>query len=229
MPKKQDYIDAYGQATAASSSEPIFNLMKNSLNGTVTTTPAGGMIVKDILLDTQRPGDNTRVVEDALRSVFNDTRKERHPDVMMGKTPIEVKQTTSGFGKIPTDTYGVAQNTTKWYIYLIGDVQRTKQDRFDAWIMRSDHLYAALAPVVATFNQNMITPGPQTAVSSIASEISGMSAKLAQIINDRAQGTRVQLAPKDLSLPSRVGLNRVRFDIKFESLLRKTISEMLED
>jgi hypothetical protein len=188
-----------------------------------------------IYLDTRGTGDNTRVVEDAIRRrVKDDPDRARFPDVVFNVPPfegtvIEVKQTTSGFGKIPTDTYGLANNTAKWYIFLKGRVTRKKRNYFDAWIMRADHLHNAVAPLVATLNVNVITPGSQNSITSIAQEITTMASNLATIIDDRAQGGHMKPPPGSMSLPSRVGLNRVRFDIKFESLLRKTITEMLKD
>jgi hypothetical protein len=189
-----------------------------------------GSFVDNIFLDTRGTGDNTRVVEDALRvKLGDDPNRERYPDVVFGNVTIEVKQTTSGFGKLPTDTYGLTTNPDKWYIFLKGSVSRKKRNPFIAWIMRSDHLHNSVSALVSPPGTNAIIPGSPAAVNDIASEIVTMSQTLASIINDRASGGRGKPAPGDLSIPRRVGLNRVRFDIKFETLLRKTISEILKD
>ena len=227
MPSKNDFIAAFEKATELSSQDKMFGAIVSALSGR-TMREGAGIVVDNIFLNTRGAGDNTRVVEDALRvKMGDDPNRERYRDVVFRDVTIEVKQTTSGFGKLPTDTYGLTTGTDKWYIFLKGPVTRRVKNHFKAWIMRSDHLHSSVSSLTAS--ANAIIPGSPTAVNDIASEIVTMSQALASIINDRASGERGKRAPGTLSIPRRVGLNRVRFDIKFESLLRKTISEILKD
>jgi hypothetical protein len=227
MPSKNDFIAAFEKATELSSQDNMFGEIVKALRG--KTTPEGvGLVVYNISLDTRGTGDNTRVVEDALRvKLGDDPNRERYRDVVFKNVTIEVKQTTSGFGKLPTDTYGLTTGTEKWYIFLKGPVTRRAKNLFKAWIMRSDHLHSSVSSL--NTGVNVIIPGSPTAVNDIASEIVKMSQALASIINARASGDRGKPVRGELSIPRRIGLNRVRFDIKFETLLRKTISEILED
>jgi hypothetical protein len=68
-----------------------------------------------------------------------------------------------------------------------------------------------------------------TALKEIEDQIHSIAADLAQSVLKRSKDIGRTSEDPSMSLKRPVMANRVRFEIKFESLLRKTISEILKD
>ncbi len=241
MPTATQFFEAFRQAAKNSSTEPLFQDMLGALGGTLSDD--GKSI--EATLDTSGRGSDSRVVEDAVRKKFNDDlKRSRYPDAYFQGVPIEVKHTTSGFGKIPTDSYGLVDTDKKWYLYVKGDVNRTERDEFTILLMRSDHLYTEVLTLLNPSGSSQrqlfrvppgnINPTSQDALKDISDEIDKIKSSLSAAILRRAKGDAEKPGKSSgeetsMSLLKGVGLNRVRFDIKFESLLKQTILEILRD
>lgn len=233
MPSTRDFALAFERATARSSNYDEFGSMIRSLGG----EPSAGAKTVSIKLNTNKRGSDSRVVEDAVREKFNDDLKRiRQPDAMFGKIPVEVKHTTSGFGKLPTDSYGLTRTTEKWYLFVKGSVDRVQDEPFTAFLMRSDELYNEIVLLIRGTNQvplfndlESIDPASGNALREIEKEIDDIKGSLSLAILKKAKG---EIRGKDdgsMSITKRVGLNRVRFDIKFESKLREIIAGYIND
>ena len=233
MPSAREFALAFERATARSSNYDEFGSMIRSLGG----EPNAGAKTVSIKLNTNKRGSDSRVVEDAVREKFNDDLKRiRQPDAMFGKIPVEVKHTTSGFGKLPTDSYGLTRTTEKWYLFVKGSVDRVQDEPFTAFLMRSDELYNEILLLVRGTNQvplfndlESIDPASGNALREIEKEIDDIKGSLSLASLTKAKGEIRGTDDGSMSITKRVGLNRVRFDIKFESKLREIIAGYIND
>lgn len=233
MPSAREFALAFERATARSSNYDEFGSMIRSLGG----EPSAGAKTVSIKLNTNKRGSDSRVVEDAVREKFNDDLKRiRQPDAMFGKIPVEVKHTTSGFGKLPTDSYGLTKTTEKWYLFVKGSVDRVQDEPFTAFLMRSDELYNEILLLIRGTNQvplfndlESIDPASGNALREIEKEIDDIKGSLSLAILKKAKGEIRGTDDGSMSITKRVGLNRVRFDIKFESKLREIIAGYIND
>lgn len=233
MPSAREFALAFERATARSSNYDEFGSMIRSLGG----EPSAGAKTVSIKLNTNKRGSDSRVVEDAVREKFNDDLKRiRQPDAMFGKIPVEVKHTTSGFGKLPTDSYGLTRTTEKWYLFVKGSVDRVQDEPFTAFLMRSDELYNEILLLIRGTNQvplfndlESIDPASGNALREIEKEIDDIKGSLSLAILKKAKGEIRGTDDGSMSITKRVGLNRVRFDIKFESKLREIIAGYIND
>jgi len=233
VPSAKDFVLAFERATARSSNYDEFGSMIRSLGG----NPSAGAKTVSIKLNTNKRGSDSRAVEDAVREKFkDDLRRIRQPDALFGKIPVEVKHTTSGFGKLPTDSYGLTSTTEKWYLFVKGSVDRIQDEPFEAFLMRSDELYNEIRILVRGTNQvplfndpESIDPASDNALREIEKEIDDIKGSLSLAILKKAKGEIRGSRDGSMSITKRVGLNRVRFDIKFESKLRKIIGDYIND
>lgn len=233
MPSAREFALAFERATARSSNYDEFGSMIRSLGG----EPSAGAKTVSIKLNTNKRGSDSRVVEDAVREKFNDDLKRiRQPDAMFGKIPVEIKHTTSGFGKLPTDSYGLTRTTEKWYLFVKGSVDRVQDEPFTAFLMRSDELYNEILLLIRGTNQvplfndlESIDPASGNALREIEKEIDDIKGSLSLAILKKAKGEIRGTDDGSMSITKRVGLNRVRFDIKFESKLREIIAGYIND
>lgn len=241
MPSARQFNDAFTRAAASSSNHEFFDDMKSSLGGSFISGP-GQM---QITLDTNLKGSDSRIIEDAVRNKFNDSLKRgRKIDAFFVKAgvkiPVEIKFTSSYFTKLPTDSNNLIDTTKKWYLFVLGDINRAQNDSFIAWLMRSDELYREMEllykdsqkPMFPSHvTQDSIDPKSASALDDISAEIHKIERFLAQKIVERSV-EEMDISYEErgsMSLERKVNNRRVRFDIKFETLLRNTISEVLKD
>ena len=218
--------------------------MKSALGGNFIS----GNGAMTITLDTSRKGSDSRVIEDAVRVKFNDSLdRARYPDAIFATSsesseniPVEVKFTSSSFTKLPTDSRNLIDTQKRWYLFVQGDIKRAQSDSFTAWLMRSDELYREMELLYKDSQDPLfpdrvplksIDPRSPNALNDIADEIRKIERFLAQKIVERSVEELDNPSEErgSMSLERRVNGRRVRFDIKFESLIRKTISEILKD
>ena len=216
--------------------------MKSALGGNFIS----GNGVMTITLDTNRKGSDSRVIEDAVRSKFNDSLdRERYPDAVFvtssEKTiPVEVKFTSSSFTKLPGDSRNLIDTQKRWYLFVQGDIKRAQSDSFTAWLMRSDELYREMELLYKDSQESLlpdhvplksIDPRSPSALNDIADEIRKIERFLAQKIVERSVEELDNPSEErgSMSLERRVNGRRVRFDIKFESLLKSYIGEIIND
>jgi len=180
----------------------------------------------------QTTGDS---VEDAIRHVFFDVRKARkfngRADLVVGNKIIEIKYSRNGFSSLATDSQALKPIKDKWYLYVAGDVSMNRAGQLRAWFINSVDLYDALRPLTT---DDLISPidisDPEQrdrALGEIENEIDQLKGDLAKAILNKSMPGSEDDQPPQMSLQRRVGVNRVRFDLKFEALLRNYVSEIL--
>ena len=237
---KQSFNEAM---TNSQKAEPnTFSALASSLSG----TQKNGFL--EIKLDTSDlRGADYAVAERAVRRAFKDERNAAHPDsifTLNGKQiEVEVKHSPQIINIYRSDNRGLNNRTDKWYIYVMGEVDGTNQNNFSAWLMRSKELFAEVMTrrgFTAPERQQSIGPVPPaargyidtsqpTALKDIEEQIHNIAGRLAKSVLLRSQDISRTSKDPSMSLDLPVMANRVRFEIKFESLLRKTISEILKD
>jgi hypothetical protein len=183
----------------------------------------------------QTTGD---AIEAALRKIFGDNldtraRGKGRIDVVFGGVDIEVKYSRNGFNSLATDSQALRSRTDKWYMYVKGDVGINTECINQVWLMRSDKLYRVMeedrgvdsTAVNTSINLSLDKRKRIMALAQIKSDIKSIENDLRNAIWNKATGDSLPVS--SMSLSRRVGLNRVRFDLKFETALRDTIREIL--
>lgn len=188
----------------------------------------------------QTSGDQ---IESAIRKVLGDSRKNREKskkriDVIYKDTIIEVKYGRTGFKNLATDSQGLRSRTDKWYLYVAGDIVQNVLSDYTVWFMRSDKLFDALVAIKAAkakttvpqFLAGSISSDPKDRAQSlkdIEAQIDIIQNDLARAIFDKASGDNFDKSKKIMSLDKKVGINRVRFDLKFEQLIHSYVHEII--
>jgi hypothetical protein len=183
----------------------------------------------------QTTGD---AIEAALRKIFGDNLDARAKgkgriDVIFDGLDIEVKYSRNGFNGLATDSQALRSRTDKWYMYVKGDVGIGVPCNNQIWLMRADKLHWVMRQdrgVDSTSINTSIDLSSDKrkkimALSQIKSDIKNIENDLRNAIWNKATGDNLPVG--SMSLARRVGLNRVRFDLKFESTLRDAIREIL--
>lgn len=233
MTRSQTFIALLSKAQAYSREDPVFADMALKLKAKNFTSSWGPVQVK---LTAPKSHNTSRMMEDAVRFAFDDARKSRSPDALFnGEIPVEVKHRPDGFRDVPSDSYAVKDTTGKWYILISGQVTPNEQSAYNAYIIRSDHYRNALD----TFKKSSkkfdeadipsINPDSPWAISEIESAINAITKDLALAILRKSSKREIESErgrPR-MSLNQRVGVNRVRFDVKFESLIRGCVREIM--
>jgi hypothetical protein len=178
---------------------------------------------------------NDHIMDAAVRDALGDMRRgkgERSPDAKFEGLPIEVKHSTEGFTKLPTDSRALRNTDKKWYLFLQGEIKVDRPGQYMCWLMRSDALYRQVSDSLREKNSLFlptIDPDDPEAAEKIENEIRSISADLARAILQKSiADEKIKLKTDTMSLRKNIGVNRVRFDIKFESLLRDVVSSMLK-
>lgn len=181
----------------------------------------------------QTTGD---AIESAMRAIFGDSRAKRakgkgRVDVVVGDIDIEVKYARNGFDGLATDSQALRQLTDKWYMYVKGDIGIGSPCNNKIWLMRADKLYDAVYEArggnISSIDAHATDAESKKiqALSQIRADIQDIETDLRNAIWNKATGDNLPV--KSMSLGHRIGLNRVRFDIKFEGLLRAYVKEIL--
>ena len=212
----------------------LFREIKNVLDASEVDSSTGSMTVRLACNIQQTTGD---VIEAALRKALGDDKdaegRPHNVDVIFRGTPIEVKYARIKFSKLATDSQSLRRRNDKWYIYVSGDISLNKSCDYNVWLMRSDALYDAVRAYrdvddtaidtsidISTERRKRIT-----SLAQIRADIRKIETDLRNAIWNKATGD--DLPVRSMGLERRVGLNRVRFDLKFETTLRDTIREIL--
>lgn len=182
----------------------------------------------------QTTGD---VIESALRKKFGDKKeareKENHNvDLIFNNTIFEVKYKREGFKGLATDSQSLRKRADKWYIYVKGEIQLDREQEHEMWITRSDKLYDAIRQereildvptleIPASYDDNTRSQ----LIADIQKQIHDIEYNLAVAVWNKATGDQAPV--NTMGLEKRIGLNRVRFDLKFEQLIRAYVREIL--
>jgi hypothetical protein len=237
--KRGQWISSFRKATNDSkgNDSKTFDAMMSSLGG---SQAAGHWSIK---LDTSGlKGAAYDIVEKAVRRAFNDKRTEHHPDAKFNGIEVEVKHKPKTFDSFPTDSYGLNDREDKWYLFVMGEVDGTPTNAFTAWLMRSkeifyevmvlrNHIPAELQSggIGPQHSRLYINPNSSDAIAEIEAQINSISKKLAANVLNKSQGKSRVTDDPGMSLGVPVGANRIRFEIKFESLLKSYIGEIIND
>lgn len=235
MPRSEDFNRYLQVAQENSRQDPAFDGMMAKLQGRVSTSAPAR-----IILTVRRAHADFRAMEDAVRAAFGDVRKSRTPDARFEGNDVEVKYRPGSFTDVPSDSYGIKDNTSNWYILVSGPIVIDRESSYNAYLIRSDEYRAAVDSFKRASKKfdeadlPSINPDSSRALADIRSAIVAISDDLARAIiakSGKASPEGVKAPRPRMSLPQRVGVNRVRFDIKFESLLllRKLIAESLKN
>lgn len=229
MKASEKFVDSLGAAVKESENYDIYSQMMSLMDARGTevtlTAPSDYRIRK-----------NDHIMDAAVRDAIGDKRRgdgERSPDAMFKRLPVEVKHSTEGFTKLPTDSRALRSTDKKWYLFLQGDIKVDQPGQYMCWLMRSDALYRQVSDSLrekSAFVLPTIDPDSPNAESEIENEIKLISSDLARaILQKSSPDEKIKLTTDTMSLKKNIGVNRVRFDIKFESLLRDVVSSMLRD
>jgi hypothetical protein len=218
----------------------MFEKIQRGLEGT-TIDETGAMRVRLVCGLNRTTGD---VVEEAIRERLGDKKdaddRPLNVDVMFDGTPIEVKYSKTKFDSLATDSQSLRRRTDKWYMYVRGDISFGVPREFDVWLMRSDALYNAVKAYKGINDDSLEIP----TIEEIEGLIDQIKKGLATAIWSKATGLEPPKTGGDeeldadgkkknekeeisMGLKRRIGLNRVRFDLKFEGLLRAYVKEIL--
>lgn len=203
-----------------------FGEIQSKLNGSPIDETTGSMSVNLVCNIQQTTGD---VIEAALRKVLGDDKdaagRPHNVDVIFAGTPIEVKYSRVKFNKLATDSQSLRRRDDKWYIYARGDIGIGDACKYDIWLMRADALYDAVK-AYRNISDGDVMQTPS--IDEIEKEIQLITRNLATAIWNKSTGEKVPIDKgAGMSLGKRIGLNRVRFDLKFEGLLRAYVKEIL--
>jgi hypothetical protein len=234
MARVADFNDLLKKAQVASSKDGVFSEMATALKAGASGS-AGFRIQLEIPNAVISP---STLIEDAVRDAFNDKRKSRSPDALFtssggARVPVEVKYRAEGFKDVPTDSQGVKNSTSKWYLLVSGNIQLGQTSSCDAYLIRSDYYRDAINSFKtssAGFDEAdlpSINPSGLRALGEIEEAIEEIKKDLARAILRKSGGADDSGDRPRMSLKRRVGVSRVRFDVKFESLMRNYVKEIL--
>ena len=165
-------------------------------------------------------------IETGFREKFNDNiaakNRPKNHDVVFDGKELEIKFSKKGFTKLATDSRALRPSTEKWYLYTKGEIKIGQTANYDVWIVNAKSLYDELMNERAS--GGMIDIKNEEALEKIKKDIETLAPGLAQAILNKATG---ETSRQKMTLPNKVGINKVRFDIKFETLLRSCIKEIL--
>ena len=123
-------------------------------------------------------------------------------------------------------------------MYVAGDIAQNVLSDYTIWFMRSDKLFDALVArkaakantTVPQFLAGSISSDPIDRVQSlkdIEEQIDIIQSDLARAIFDKASGDDSDKTKKIMSIDKKIGINRVRFDLKFEQLIHSYVHEII--
>ena len=235
MARAADFNDLLKKAHVASSDVDFFGEIANALKASSSSTAGFQIRIKA----PNKIISPSTLIEDAVREAFDDKRKGRSPDALFttsagSKIPVEVKYRADRFKDVPTDSQGVKDITYKWYLLVSGDIQLGGEGSYDAYLMRSDHYRNAINSFKTSSSKfdeadlPSINPLGVAALQEIERAIDDIKGDLARAVLRKSGGPQEFDGSRPrMSLPRRVGVSRVRFDIKFESLIRSYVKEIL--
>lgn len=223
-PEKKSFFAAVKEAIAASNSNPVTQypigpgwdvIRADKVNIAIDSKN------QPIVLPVPFIGDGLgKTVERAIRSIVNDTRTDRDPDVLIDGKEVEVKYRQKKSDSYRTDSRAHVINpnarSDKYYLYLTG----TDPTSLDAFLINADDMYAVRKSLLVGENT-----GIEPNKAAIADLIRSKADDLAAAIEAKFSGKHDGEASLSLGL---IGVDKVRFDVKFEQLIRKTVREILK-
>lgn len=217
------------EITKQSSVDPFFNDFLAAVGGQFDE--AKGQIIFDLDLKEAKSVSSDHPVEEAIRIKVGDFRKrskdgesnkkktaeKSRVDVIFKGKEIECKHSKDKHERIPTDYVGVKNTQDKWYLLSEGSVFGDSTT-LSCFFYRSDFYYEMMKRRVE--GKNAIDIDSSKAIAEIEDEILSLTTDLAKAILHKAKGTQGKSGYK-MTLSRPIGLNKVRFDLKFEGLIRE--------
>ena len=224
MEKKPGVIDQFRQyftdITRKSSSDPFFNDFVAAVDGQYDE--AEGKIYFELDLKQARETNSAHIVEEALRIKLGDSLDKRasdkkRVDVIFNGKEIECKHSVTKHKSPPIDYVGIKKSQDKWYLLSEGSITGDLT-RLSCFFYRSDFYYEIMKKRVD--GKNAIDIDSSKALAEIEDEILSLTTDLATAILHKAKGNQGKSGSK-MTLSRPIGLNKVRFDLKFERLIRE--------
>jgi hypothetical protein len=173
-------------------------------------------------------------IETGFRKKFNDNiaakNRPKNHDVVFDGKELEIKFSKKGFAKLATDSRALRPSVNKWYLYTKGEIKTNQNANYNVWIISAESLFNELEEdragggMIDIENENGEEKEEKDVLGEIQKEIEALVPGLAQAIFNKATG---KTSRQKMTLSKKVGINKVRFDIKFETLLRSCIKEIL--
>lgn len=224
------------KAANESATDSMFSSIQAAIGGSSIDPKTGSMTVE---LECQIGRTKGDVIEQAIRAKVGDDKEAKdrksNVDVMYEKTPIEVKSTEKpAFVKLMSDSQSLRKRTDKWYMYVKGTIAIGEKKDYEVWLMRSDNLFNAVKTFRGITDDEILTsPSIEEIEAMIDDSVRhNLAVAIWNKTNDLKEPAKAQKG-KDkgkrpsMGLEKKIGLNRVRFDIKFEGLLRAYVKEIL--
>jgi hypothetical protein len=224
MEKKTGVVDQFRQdltdITRQSSADPFFNDFVSAVGGQYDDTE--GKIYLELDLKQARETNSAHIVEEALRIKLGDSLDKRHSDkkrvdVIFNGKEIECKHSITKHKSAPIDYVGIKKSQDKWYLLSEGSITGDSTS-LSCFFYRSDFYYEIMKKRVE--GKNAIDIDSSKAIAEIEDEILSLTTDLATAILHKAKGNQGKSGSK-MTLSRPVGLNKVRFDLKFERLIRE--------
>jgi hypothetical protein len=171
-------------------------------------------------------------IETGFRKKFNDNiaakNRPKNHDVVFDGKELEIKFSKKGFAKLATDSRALRPSVNKWYLYTKGEIKTNQNANYDVWIISAESLFNELEEDRAGGGMIDIkidkNRKEEDVLGEIKKDIEALVPGLAKAILNKATG---ETSRQKMTLSNKVGINKVRFDIKFETLLRSCIKEIL--
>jgi hypothetical protein len=204
--------------------DPFFNSFVSALEGYYNETEGRVVIVLD--LKKAREVTSAHVVEEAIRIKIGDTIKSRpkdkkRVDVVYDGKEIECKHSLVKHKSAPIDYVGIKKTQDKWYLLTEGPMTGDTTT-LSCFLYRSDFYYEMIKAKAAGEGKESIdieTANDADAILAIESEIDLIKNNLAKAILHKAKGNQ-GLSGERMSLHRKIGLNKIRFILAFESVVK---------
>jgi hypothetical protein len=205
--------------------DPFFNSFVSALEGYYREEEGRVVIVLD--LKKAREVTSAHVVEEAIRMKIGDSiesrpKDKKRVDVVYNGREIECKHSLERHKSPPIDYVGIKNTQDKWYLLTEGPISGDTTS-LSCFFYRSDFYYEMMKVNVEGKNSiDIETSSEEDAILQIESEIDLIKNSLAKAIFHKAKGNQGRSGER-MSLHRMVGLNKIRFDLKFEGVIKEYI------
>ena len=208
--------------TNQSTSDPFFNVFVSAVGGEYNEPE--GKVTINLDLRQAREATSAHIVEEAIRIKIGDAiesrpKDKKRVDVFFNGKEIECKHSLEKHKRAPIDYVGIKKSQDKWYLLsegpIIGD-----STTLSCFFYRSDFYYEMMKKNVE--GKNSIDIDSSNALAEIEDEILSLTTDLAQAILHKAKGNQGRSGSR-MTLSRLIGLNKVRFDLKFERIIKEYI------
>ena len=208
--------------TNQSASDPFFDVFVSAVGGEYNESESKVTINLD--LRQAREATSAHIAEEAIRIKIGDKIESRpenkkRVDVLFNGKEIECKHSLTKHEAVPIDYVGIKKTQDKWYLLSEGPIVGDSTT-LSCFFYRSDFYYEMMKK--RTEGKNSIDIDSSNALAEIEDEILSLTTGLAQAILHKAKGNQGRSGSR-MTLSRLIGLNKVRFDLKFERTIKEYI------